>query len=317
MSVPVPQKINLGWEQRGVFQNADLIHENVPEFVLSSALEIRRCSNDLKEIRFLILGDQNAGKTTFLHALSVGSMEISSHIPAISGSFVNARFLLTDIERERGEEISRILMDEPPFLDTDIGRTSLLFNNSDFRFLCFQCGVDSFESVAPFICLELAEFGGDHLDRLVENNLMNCEIIEKSRDIIKSSDFAVYFMNASASIETLDNATKQRLEILSSLRPDLQLLVIVTRLSDTVIHESSETTTPVEPQSIYPIEEELFVPDPVRDIRDNIMCRHIRELFERENIFVSSVRVARHLKDQTVSVNQVVRTVAAMIRLFL
>ena len=104
--------------------------ELVEELVsLSSPFSVTGASSGACVFTFLLLGDQNAGKSTFLHAFShAGSsswLALGSYLPILSASFLNASL--------RADSTTPP-MDEPPFLDTDIGRASLLLTLEDFAF---------------------------------------------------------------------------------------------------------------------------------------------------------------------------------------
>ena len=105
-----------GWIQRASFTHPDLHDELVEEIVPLSSPFSSVCARGSSAFTFLLLGDQNAGKSTFLHSFSHAGdatwLEIVSYLPIISASFVNAS-LCTDSATPP--------MDEPPFLDTDIG----------------------------------------------------------------------------------------------------------------------------------------------------------------------------------------------------
>ena len=103
-----------GWIQRASFTHPDLHDELVEEIVPLSSPFSSVCARGSSAFTFLLLGDQNAGKSTFLHSFSHAGdatwLEIGSYLPIISASFVNAS-LCTDSATPP--------MDEPPFLDKD------------------------------------------------------------------------------------------------------------------------------------------------------------------------------------------------------
>lgn len=216
----------LGVEQRKSVVNADLAHEEIPEICFKDSLaEIAADQHILTQKRFLIVGDQNAGKTTFLHALcdkdDVNSTLLSSFIPAISSSFVNARFFLEgDVHR---------LMDEPPFLDTDIARTAILMTAENFHFFCLEQAVPTAEQTQPFVVLEFAEFGGDHLDRLLRPNTGNicAEVLQASRRILGEAETVAYFVAGERMAEI-----QARVDLLRSLNPNSKILFVCTRLRE-------------------------------------------------------------------------------------
>ena len=83
-----------GWIQRAAFTHPDLHDDLVEELVPLSSPFSSMCVRGSSAFTFLLLGDQNAGKSTFLHAFShTGDatwLEIGSYLPIISASFVNA-----------------------------------------------------------------------------------------------------------------------------------------------------------------------------------------------------------------------------------
>lgn len=61
-------------------------------------------------LSFVLLGDQNAGKSTFLHSFTYHRdahfLELSSLVPVLSASFVNSRFLLRVSTRSERREFN-------------------------------------------------------------------------------------------------------------------------------------------------------------------------------------------------------------------
>src|SRR3989338_5923062 len=117
-SYPIIQKEG-EYSQKTNYIQLDRQHEEVLD--LDSPLADIQ-SNDTKIYTFILTGDQNAGKSTFLHAFtnwtSNGFLELTSFIPLLSSTFINSRF--------RAPDSGRPPMDQPPFLDTDIARTTFL-----------------------------------------------------------------------------------------------------------------------------------------------------------------------------------------------
>lgn len=103
------------WQQRAAFSHADL-HEELVSEPLPSPFALHHHEGTFC-YTFLLLGDQNAGKSTFLHAFTheadASWLSLVSLLPIISSSFLNAS-LLPSSEAPP--------MDEPPFIDTDIGK---------------------------------------------------------------------------------------------------------------------------------------------------------------------------------------------------
>ena len=302
----------LGFEQRQAWYHRDLQHEEIPELEL---VDHSNHSEDLLELRFLILGDQNAGKTTFLYVLSdksfIGATELLSHIPALSSNFVNSRFILT--RQERMEVRLDELSDEPPFIDTDLARAAILLSSEAFGFLALESGIE-FDRVSnilsnrKYVSLEFAEIGGDHLDRLVkfvdrgvcdvEQDALERtanEIQSQSLQIISKQDTAVYFVNTCTLLfkDHLDHQgsngpsfhparvseIKERLELLRSLRPDLKLLFVCSRVPLGFLND-------------WPLLENLM--------KSEFGCQH--------------VRIGKHFDEQgLVSVSGIVETVEALV----
>ncbi|CAE8596016.1 unnamed protein product, partial [Polarella glacialis] len=92
--------------------------------------------------RFLLLGDQNAGKSTMLHSFcregDPGFMQLSSLLPILSSSFLNTRLVprgLLGPGVDPNEALS-LVRDEMPFMDTDIARGIVLLTLENFVFFC-------------------------------------------------------------------------------------------------------------------------------------------------------------------------------------
>ncbi len=62
-------------------------------------------------------------------------------------------------------------MDEPPFIDTDLARATLVLTVDDFAFFVAENGLDpALVTSAPqdtvYYIVQFIELGGDHLDRV-------------------------------------------------------------------------------------------------------------------------------------------------------
>lgn len=230
-------RTRLGFEQRLSSSNPDLSHEEIPELSFPDCLGSIQHQADLLELRFLVLGDQNAGKSTFLHSLvdkdASHSTELLSFIPALSSSFVNARFFLNDYE-DRDK-----LMDEPPFIDTDIARAASLLTVESFAFLAVEAEAEYNVPVGTrYVALEFAEFGGDHLDRIAsmkEANDVEKEVIQSSIRIISECTVAAYFVNCQSLLNGREicksrlEETRMRLKLLLGINPGMRLLIFASR----------------------------------------------------------------------------------------
>ena len=87
-----------GWLQRAAWTHPDLHDELVEELVsLSSPFAAAGGASGAVSFTFLLLGDQNAGKSTFLHAFAHAGdaswLEMLSLLPILSSSFLNAQLL--------------------------------------------------------------------------------------------------------------------------------------------------------------------------------------------------------------------------------
>jgi hypothetical protein len=135
------------YEQRAAFQQADRMHEEVLE--VESPLAAH-CAAHTWAARFVLLGDQNAGKSTLLHAFAHsradGHLLLTSYLPLLAASFRNVRLLPATLSGDddspdaapaqantcmhvqptheghcSGSRPPAPPMDVPPFLDTDLG----------------------------------------------------------------------------------------------------------------------------------------------------------------------------------------------------
>lgn len=60
-------------------------------------------------------------------------------------------------------------MDELPFLDTDIGRLTLLVTAENFQFFCEEQSVQvKIPAKSRYVLIQFIEIGGDHLDSLMD-----------------------------------------------------------------------------------------------------------------------------------------------------
>lgn len=191
-------KTELGYSQQSSFQNADLYHEEVLELDNPFA-EIASSSTEV--LSFLVLGDQNAGKSTFIHSFSYhpdkNYIDLTNELEIISATFYNSRFLLDDAKKP---------MDEPPFIDTDIARGVSLLTLESFLFWLEenQLPMDEYDRDTRYIAIQFVEIGGDHLDRIVEfegqsnanNDIDKIRVIvENSVKLLKKTKKTLYFAN--------------------------------------------------------------------------------------------------------------------------
>ena len=88
-----------GWVQRSAFRHPDMHDEFVEEPLskVSPFTAVMPFTSDVIAFRFLLLGDQNSGKSTFLHAFTHAAdeswLELVSILPILSSTFLNAQLL--------------------------------------------------------------------------------------------------------------------------------------------------------------------------------------------------------------------------------
>ncbi|EDQ90333.1 uncharacterized protein MONBRDRAFT_24683 [Monosiga brevicollis MX1] len=184
------ERKEFGYVQRSAWRHADRLDEEVVE--LDSPYTARFGAGS-RVFTFLILGDQNAGKSTFLHAFTqhgdIHFLELSSLLPILASNFVNTRFLW--------EDDTRAPIDEPPFLDTDLGRATLVLSAEDFAFFVQEHDLspslilDSPPGTIYYV-IQFLELGGDHLDQLMDATLIRNPqiqaIVAQSRHLLTSCD---------------------------------------------------------------------------------------------------------------------------------
>ena len=95
-------------------------------------------------------------------------------------------------------------MDEPPFVDTDVGRASFLLTLEDFAFFVneFELGdAVPLERLAAqrtqYAAVQLIEIGGDHLDRMLDGGDELGGVVGRSEALVAASQKSVYFLNGS------------------------------------------------------------------------------------------------------------------------
>ena len=316
----------LGLAQRDFCKNQDVLHEEIPELDFGS-LFVTAChggeTQHLQEKRIVLVGDQNAGKTSFLHWLvdqnDPHSTWLSSFIPAMSRSFVNARFFLA-VEEDRTN-----VMDELPFLDTDLARAAVLLTAENFDFLCMESGCKPAPTTTPFVALEFAEFGGDHLDRLLNFRTskvsdVGAEILSASCRMLGEADTVAYFVNLASLFDAQCPETavssrlqdiRQRVELLATLNPDIAILFVGTRCPDGWLAAADETGG-VE-QVLHEGFDDSF--EPTTKLRILAVMEKVLSDICAQSLPSGrwKFRVGRHMDGNCMHVPGVVRTVASLL----
>ena len=165
-ALPV-ERTAFGFTQRARFCHPDLHDEEVLEIDSPFAPLV---ASGTRVLSFVVLGDQNAGKSTFLHAFSYTDepawLSLSSFLPILSSAFLNVRLLAADDDTPPRDEL--------PYLDTDIGRSNFLMTAENFAFFMQEMGLgeapelrDCLAHDSRFVLTQFIEIGGDHLDRLL------------------------------------------------------------------------------------------------------------------------------------------------------
>jgi len=204
------------YEQRASYTQPDRLHEEVLE--IDSPLAAHAAAHTWAA-RFVLLGDQNAGKSTLLHAFAHaradGHLSLTSYLPLLSASFRNVR-LLPDATQGVQPASSMppeahappLPMDVPPFLDTDIGEASLLMTREDFLFFLDEFNLDptSLPVDSRYVAIQFLEIGGDHLDLLMcpEREALSEEhlrMASRSRSLLDAAQKTVYFVNARSIVD--------------------------------------------------------------------------------------------------------------------
>jgi hypothetical protein len=198
-SLPV-EATSVGYVQRRAWRHLDRLHEEVLELDSPFA---ETAATGTAVLSVVIVGDQNAGKSTFLHAFAATDdpsfMELQSLFPTIASNFLNSRFLPVT----PGGEAQA--MDEPPFLDTDLARATLVLTVDDFAFFADERGLDPelvSSLVGPnerYVAVQLIELGGDHLDQMMDPALCSTatarDLAARSSHLLRNARALVYFAN--------------------------------------------------------------------------------------------------------------------------
>eukprot|EP00898_Chlorokybus_atmophyticus_P005160 jgi/Chlat1/5645/Chrsp369S05388 len=213
------RKEAFGYTQSATYRHPDMHHEDVLEIESPFAMTAPAATQSLT---FLLLGDQNAGKSTFMHAFAHSDaaefLQLSSFLPILSSSFQNTRFLPEDSGREP--------LDEPPFLDTDIGQATVLMTINNFTFFANEFGIDVATLISKpdvrYVVIQFMEVGGDHLDQLMAgpehaHSHAMMEILHRSLALLRDANRTAYFINCSTITHTINSKLSLNEAALSTL----------------------------------------------------------------------------------------------------
>ncbi len=223
-SLPV-LRTDLGFCQRCDYNQPDLYHEEVVE--VDGPFDLVAPSGTVCTRTLLLLGDQNAGKTTFLHCFAHQEDDaftlLTSRLPVLQASFLNSRFL------PQGAP-----MDELPFLDTDVARSTVLLSMDDWNFVLEEQGLPPEASRCAHMCLQLVELGGDHLDRMMRPESVADEalrrVVQQTQSLLRRCHRAAYVLNG-ATCGSLEQA-RQRFDFVRRQNPAMELAVFLSRQRD-------------------------------------------------------------------------------------
>eukprot|EP00916_Digyalum_oweni_P003132 GHVL01005641.1.p1 GENE.GHVL01005641.1~~GHVL01005641.1.p1 ORF type:complete len:295 (+),score=73.19 GHVL01005641.1:129-1013(+) len=144
----------LGFEQRSEYRHPDSCDEEICEVDATGVA----CPS-AQMFSFLLLGDQDAGKSTFLHTFcnadNPNFTQLSSFFPIFLSKFINIFFSNTP---PLGT----------PFIKTDIARGISLITTENFLFFLEEFNIKYINIHKKYVIIDLCEMGGDHIDRLMK-----------------------------------------------------------------------------------------------------------------------------------------------------
>lgn len=135
-------------------------------------------------------------------------MDILCELPILTSSFINTRFFPGKSDQVPEAWKPR---DEPPFIDTDLARGTLMLTRDDFMFLLSERGlpipphpllhISPLDPLAPrYVVIQLIEIGGDHIDLLMAHKAGKAppeltDIAVQSHQLLKTASRTMYFVN--------------------------------------------------------------------------------------------------------------------------
>ncbi|CAD7950194.1 unnamed protein product [Amoebophrya sp. A25] len=240
-------------EQRFSYRQHELYDEDVPS-------DDEEGRTETESLSFLVVGDQNAGKSTFLHSFSnfedSNFMRLQSFLPAITSTFRNqcftsvtatanassedARQAKHDVAAGTADEHESVgvkpdhdmegeaqlvqgvarVCDEPPYLDTDLGTATVLLTAENFSFFLREFELEETVRLADSTRFVQIRFHEIGGDHLDRLMVKQAEEERKKNTITGT---------VSSSISTSTSAPHSYL-LSSQLRESLRVLKKVTRL---------------------------------------------------------------------------------------
>lgn len=142
----------------------------------------------------------------FCHAPDPNWLDVLCELPVLASSFVNTRFRPAP-GAAAAATAHWTPRDEPPFLDTDLARATVLLTHADYAFFCAEHGIalpaPRAGTRAPaFVVVQLVELGGDHIDLMMRAAAdvppALREVVARSHALLRTVAHVVYFANAAA-----------------------------------------------------------------------------------------------------------------------
>lgn len=167
-------------------------------------------------------------------------MDILCELPILTSSFINTRFFPGKSDQVPEAWKPR---DEPPFIDTDLARGTLMLTRDDFMFLLNERNlpipphpllhISPLDPLAPrYVVIQLIEIGGDHIDLLMAHNAGKAppelvDVATQSHQLLKTASRTMYFANMSTLFSKncdSDNELKINSKALETLRKRMEFL---------------------------------------------------------------------------------------------
>lgn len=260
------------------------LHEEIHEVDLGDLFDAkteRTLRQNVIGITQFLLGDQNAGKTSWLLSLCPEEGQVTllqSLIPACEITFQNLRICNVPAMEAAGQNPLSLACDQGSLLDTDVAKLTLLFTFRDALFFAEETGNTALTNLllsrgvggndgdcdgSTLLRLTFIELGGDHLDRLdrlfskragvgseffFEREAEERETCDKTLKLIKESENAkaiIFMLNA-------ENFNQEkftsRVRLLLHLRPDLTSLTFLVNRCSSPLSEQIGTQEDEEQQ---------------------------------------------------------------------
>lgn len=168
-------------------------------------------------------------------------MDVLCELPILTSSFINTRFFPGKSDQVPAAWKPR---DEPPFIDTDLARGTLMLTRDDFMFLLDERGlpvpphpllhISPLDPLAPrYVVIQLIEIGGDHIDLLMAHKAGKAppelsDIATQSHQLLKTASRTMYFVNVNTLFSKARDGAGKEVEVdekaLETLRKRMEFL---------------------------------------------------------------------------------------------